>query len=187
VKGEEGTQVRLAKAGDLPAIRALLEQLSDLLKHAASLDRVDAPAVWEQMAAYPGIYVNLVAEEGAQLVGFLSMVCYRTLFHPGGTALVNELVVAAGRRRSGIGGVLVSRARELALERGMEEIEVGVELGNRGAAEFYRRQGFSLEYRLLGGELEAAAPVREAGASGGAGLRAAGRLDYEQQREGRDG
>jgi len=146
-------RIRHASAGDLPRVRVLLEQLGELLDRAPRLNRVNAPAVWNEMSARPEIYVNLVAEEAAGIVGFLSMVCYHTLFHPGGTAVVNELVVASHRRRSGIGGALIARATELARERGMDEIEVGVELANRTAGAFYRRQGFDLEYRLLGREL----------------------------------
>jgi GNAT superfamily N-acetyltransferase len=139
----------------------LLRQLGESLELPADRGEVDLPAVWKAMAAHPDMYANLVAEEGRGLVGFVSMICYRTLLHPGGTALINELVVAEHRRRQGIGRSLLTAAVELARSRGMNEVEVGVERANHGALGFYRGQAFALEYVLLGRDLAADSPGAE--------------------------
>ena len=146
--------IRRAESADLPRISSLLRQLEVFLEAAPDAGRVAARAIWAEMAEAPQVYGNLVAEEGEEVVGFVSMICYRTLFHPGGTALINELVVDRDKRGLGIGHALVNRAVELAKAAGMDEIEVGAETTNHGAITFYRRQGFSLEYLLLGRELE---------------------------------
>jgi ribosomal protein S18 acetylase RimI-like enzyme len=77
---------------------------------------------------------------------------YKTFLHTGGTALINELVVAGDARGRGIGCKLVEAAIAAAREAGMEEIEVGTEIGNTAARSFYRSVGFNHEYVLLGRE-----------------------------------
>lgn len=100
----------------------------------------------------PKIYHNLVAVIGDQIVGFLSLVCYATFFHEGGTALINELIVDADWRGRGIGKQFVEEAIQLAKQKGMDQIEVGTELTNDDALNFYSTCGFDEEYRLLGKE-----------------------------------
>jgi ribosomal protein S18 acetylase RimI-like enzyme len=106
------------------------------------------------MQSSPGTYHNLVAEVQGRVVGLLSLVCYRTLFHQGGTALINELVVQAGQRGRGVGRLLVREAVRRARAAGMDEVEVSTESGNRAAAGFYRACGFHRRYVLLGMEFD---------------------------------
>ena len=47
---------------------------------------------------------------------------------------------------------MVERAKEEALRRGMDELEVGTEKTNEGAQAFYKKCGFDEEYVLLGME-----------------------------------
>lgn len=80
------------------------------------------------------------------------MVFYKTVFHRGGTALINELIVTRKHRGRGIGTKLVEAAVREAKARGMDEIEVGTEKGNGRAIGFYQANGFDEEYVLLGRE-----------------------------------
>ena len=69
-------------------------------------------------------------------------------------ALINELVVSQAYRGRGIGQALVAKARDEALSRGMDEIEVGTEQDNLAARSLYQKCGFDQEYVLLGLEFE---------------------------------
>jgi GNAT superfamily N-acetyltransferase len=79
---------------------------------------------------------------------------YKTLFHHGGTALINELVVIQAIHGRGIGQALVAKARDEALARGMDEIEVSTEYENLPARSLYKKCGFEQEYVLLGLEFK---------------------------------
>jgi ribosomal protein S18 acetylase RimI-like enzyme len=87
-----------------------------------------------------------------QVIGFLSLVLYRSFFHRKGTALVNELVVKKEFRNQQIGKALLEHAFSVATEAGMDELEVGVMKENTHALTFYRKNGFGEEYLLLGKE-----------------------------------
>ena len=88
------------------------------------------------------------------MAGFLSMIFYRTFFHRGGTALVNELVVDGQQRGLGLGQLLMQTAITEALARDMDEIEVGTEEDNQAVQAFYSRAGLNERYVLLGMEFE---------------------------------
>ena len=141
---------------DLGEVRALLAELAaHTTRGEAHRGEIDAEGILAAMSRTPEFYSNWVAVEGTRVVGFVSLVFHKTLFHPGGTALINELVVAGDRRGRGIGRLLVARAAEEARGRGMDEIEVGTERENAAAQSFYRAVGFDEEYVLLGREFEA--------------------------------
>jgi ribosomal protein S18 acetylase RimI-like enzyme len=167
-RGISRAVVRGMLSTDLGEVRALLAELAAHTAHGAEhLGGIDAGGILAAMAGMPDVYSNWVAVEGARVVGFLSLVFYKTLFHPGGTALINELVVAGDRRGRGIGQGLVTRAVAEARARGMDEIEVGTEKGNAAAQSFYRAVGFEEEYVLLGMEFDAG--PRGPGEKGGIG------------------
>lgn len=146
-------EIRELRAGDLPAVRGLLGQLAE---QAGEGDRsardIDVEALFLEMSGSPRFYQNWVAVEGERVIGFLSLIFYRTLFHAGGTALVNELIVDRDRRGGGVGRLLMDRAVAEARGRGMDEIEVGTETDNAAALRFYKKNGFDEEYVLLGKE-----------------------------------
>ncbi|MGE5509206.1 MAG: N-acetyltransferase family protein [Chitinophagales bacterium] len=146
--------VRPCTREDLPAVGKLLAELSEVARGQALPDLARREVLLAEMEAEPGTYLNLVAEREGRVVGFLSLVFYRTFFHEGGTALINELVVRRDLRRAGIGRALVDRAQAEAKARGMDELEVGTERTNEPALAFYRKAGFEQEYVLLGMEFE---------------------------------
>lgn len=57
--------------------------------------------LFDEMARSPETYLNLVAVESEGVVGFVSAIFYRSFFHEGGTAMINELVVDEARRSPG--------------------------------------------------------------------------------------
>jgi GNAT superfamily N-acetyltransferase len=118
------------------------------------IERDDVRCSYEAMLRTPELYRIIVSVENDRVVGLVSIVLYKTLLHAGGTALINELVVAEGVRGRGIGGKLVEAAISEARRLGMDEVEVGTEIENAAARSFYRRVGFDREYVLLGMELD---------------------------------
>lgn len=144
--------IRPCTQADLPAIVDLLHELAGAATPATEITLGSTARILADLERRPDVYLNLVAVADAQVVAFLSLMFYQTLFHSGGTALINELVVTHGRQRQGIGRALVSRARREALARGMDELEVATEPDNEPARAFYRVCGFDQEFVLLGQE-----------------------------------
>lgn len=139
---------------DLISLKVLLDDLNNSIKFNHEINEKDLNSVYVNIDKYPEIYSNYVAIENDKIVGFLSIVFYKTFLHKGGTALINELIVAETHRNKGIGKKLIQKAIESAKSRGMDEIEVGTEITNTKAQNFYKKTGFNEEYVLLGREFE---------------------------------
>lgn len=144
--------IRRCERRDLPAVRELMRQLAEVAPTDTDFRLDKLEAILAEMEQLPTIYLNLVAVMEGRVVGFASAIFYKTLFHEGGTALINELVVDRTVRGAGIGSRLVEEIKREAIARGMDELEVGTEQSNVLAQRFYRRQGFDKEYALLGME-----------------------------------
>jgi GNAT superfamily N-acetyltransferase len=144
--------IRRCRADDLPAVFDLLIQLQEAAPTVEELSLETVRRLFGEMEGSPAFYANLVAIGEGRVCGFVSVICYKTLYHEGGTALINELVVDRSCRRAGVGRALIGAAREVAAERGMDELEVATEGFNRDAQAFYRRCGFDQEYVLFGME-----------------------------------
>jgi len=139
---------------DLISLKVLLDDLNNAIKFKHEINENDLNSVYVNIDKYPEIYSNYVAIENDKIVGFLSIVFYKTFLHKGGTALINELIVAETHRNKGIGKKLIQKAIQSAKSRGMDEIEVGTEITNTKAQNFYKKTGFNEEYVLLGREFE---------------------------------
>jgi len=146
------TGIRSIEERDISAIRTLILQLASDLGEVFDLDHAHYLLQYQAMQQYPDIYQNYVYCIDDEVVGFISLVLYRSFFHKKGTALVNELVVQKTHRNQKIGKALIEHAIEVALELGFDEIEVGVMNENTRALAFYRSNGFDEEYLLLGRE-----------------------------------
>ena len=147
--------IRVCEDGDLQAVAGLLNELKDVASTDNNFDVGNLEKILEQMEREPQFYSNIVAEIDGIIAGFISVVFYKTLYHKGGTALINELIISSNFRGLGIGGLLVKRIKEEAIKRGMDELEVGTEITNEAAQLFYKKCGFNEEYILLGMEFEA--------------------------------
>lgn len=139
---------------DLISLKVLLDDLNNAIKFKHEINEKDLNSVYVNIDKYPEIYSNYVAIENDKIVGFLSIVFYKTFLHKGGTALINELIIAETHRNKGIGKKLIQKAIQSAKSRGMDEIEVGTEITNTKAQNFYKKTGFNEEYVLLGREFE---------------------------------
>ena len=133
-------EIRELRKQDLPAIAALLSELTYSVQSAPNQEPGEIGSLVKDMGDKPELYANYVAVEQNTLLGLISIVFYQTLFHRGGTALIIELVVSKEHRRRGIGTQLLQRAVTEAKNRGMDEIEVGTENDNTAAQAFYKKK-----------------------------------------------
>lgn len=88
----------------------------------------------------------LVAESNGVIAGMVAIYA-RVPFEelddpPGEFALVSDLVVRSGFRRSGIGAALLVEAERYARASGATELRIGVLSENRAAHDLYVRSGF---------------------------------------------
>ena len=145
--------IRQLATGDLETVLRLLVELNDCAHAATTLELERIQESFAHMQKHDE-YKNFVALVADQVVGLLSMVYYKSFYHRGGTALINELVVSESFRGRGVGRDIVEHAIEISRADGMDEIEVGTEKSNLGAMKFYRKVGFKEEYVLLGNEFD---------------------------------
>jgi glucosamine-phosphate N-acetyltransferase len=136
--------IREATHHDAAAVVTLIRELAQ--------ENMEASPVSE---AYVLSYLStagnavLLAEEDGRLAGLLGYSIRPNLYHAGDSCLLEELVVARGMRRQGVGGALVGELIHRAENRGCAEISVSTLRDNQRAIEFYRRHGFTDEALLL--------------------------------------
>jgi ribosomal protein S18 acetylase RimI-like enzyme len=139
---------------DTARISDLMAQLDELFHSGHDISPEAIASTFEEIKEHNGIYKNYVAVLDDKIVGFISVVVYKTFFHPGGTALINELIVDKDYRGQGIGELLINKIKVLANIRRFNEIEVSTTLDNKKAIAFYKKNGFVDENVLLGMELQ---------------------------------
>jgi GNAT superfamily N-acetyltransferase len=145
---DAGWTVRPAAAGDVAAVAAAVEEL--LLELGGSRPRraalegealalVDDPAVGALL---------LAADSGGEVVGVLGASWQRAIHVPGPYLTIQDLWVERSWRSRGVGAGLVEAAAELARERGVGRIEVGLPRETfaaiRQTESFYEANGFEL-------------------------------------------
>jgi RimJ/RimL family protein N-acetyltransferase len=118
------------------------------LLHAAVAEERDGiaaepPVDLERRAAYWNLDWTLVADAAGELVGLVFLI-----ETPFGFAELGMLV-AAGWRGRGVGSALVAAAIELAHERGVHKVTLGVFPHNAPAIALYRKFGFVEEGRRI--------------------------------------
>ena len=145
-------EIRECTREDLPAVLELMVELSRCSDMSPPV-LAEIESTFAAMAGDTAFYRNWVALEKGVITGFLSLVIYKTMLHPWGTALVNELVVNPVYRNRGIASSLVERAVQFARAEKAAEIEVGTEFRNKKARKFYKKAGFHKEFLLFNRDL----------------------------------
>ena len=145
--------IRKWTEADLGQIQGLLRQMEETIGNGPILDEDTLLRHFKAMEENTDVYENYVVTDNGSVVGYMSLLFYRSLFHAEGTAQINELVVDGEHRNKGYGKALLQFGIQRAKDRGMDEIEIGVEKENVKALDFYKRNGIEEEYVLLGREL----------------------------------
>jgi N-acetylglutamate synthase-like GNAT family acetyltransferase len=152
-KDVNSVTVRKAEKRDLPSISQLAIQLIRTLnkKEYTSLRLVSRNS--RRLLCSTNSYF-MVAEIGSTIAGVAHFTTRRTLTHRSPSGLIDELVVAEGFRRAGIGRRLLLATVERCRQLGCCEIEVSTEKTNKKAREFYKSCGFEERGILLEKDLE---------------------------------
>jgi len=123
-------QIRLAAARDIDAVHALEEAAF--------------PAPWRREFFESELdasgRLNLVAERGPLLVGYLFAMWFFDEMH------VNKIAVIAPERRKGIANELMANCFAFARKNRIKSISLEVRQSNSGAQEFYRSLDFAPTY-----------------------------------------
>ena len=94
-----------------------------------------------------------VAEQGQQIIGAVHVLLRETrdipILIPRRFAVIENLIVCAKHRRTGVGNALMERAHQWTLEQGVTEIELNVWEFNTGARAFYTRLGYQTIRRWM--------------------------------------
>jgi len=156
--------IRGARRGDEAGIFALIAALAEYeqLTHAVT---GNAESLAEHLFGARPCIEALVAESGADLLGFaLFFTSYSTfLTRPG--LYLEDLFVLEPHRRRGIGRALLARLAALALERGSGRVEWSVLDWNASAIAFYQSLGASVlpDWRICRVTGDAIATLARAG------------------------
>lgn len=142
----EGCRVRASSADDAAAVAAAVERLLVELGGARpSLAELEDEA--RALAGDPAVGALLVAESGGEIVGVLAASWQRAIHVPGRYGTIQDIWVHPSRRSRAVGRDLLAALFELARERGIARIEVGLpqdSFSRIDATEaFYRANGFT--------------------------------------------
>lgn len=137
---------RLATSSDLPALVGLLEEI--MTHHGVSLPaREDLAGTLAEMLAEAETstrprYLFLAAEAGGRVVGACSLIFSLSTWSTGEVCELQDVIVTADERHTGVGHALLHAATEVARSRGCVRLFLQAEAENLGAHAFYRSQGF---------------------------------------------
>ena len=139
-EGLTALRIREAERADLPAVLRLLRALDPPL--APEPDPAAAERVFARFAAYPD-YAVYLAEDDGEPVGTFSLLILDNLAHgfvPEG--IVENVVVAEGRRGQGLGAAMMRFAMDRCAEAGCYKLALSSNARREDAHRFYERLGF---------------------------------------------
>lgn len=127
-------RVRRAEAGDRDELWPLARDLATSF----ALDRSSYDASFEKLVTHPQSLLIVAGTPGAGVCGYLLAFTHDTFLANGPVAWVDELMVARGARRTGIGRMLIAAAEDWSGTQGAAYIA----LATRRAADFYVAVGY---------------------------------------------
>jgi len=108
----------------------------------------------EMLKALAGDAFVLVARRSEEPVGyaFVTVDGPDPVWYTGDSrAELAHLVVAEGERGNGVGSALLDAVDAELERRGVEDVEIGVDTGNDGAARLYESRGYRADFRIFYG------------------------------------
>lgn len=135
------TELRAARAADLPALVALLGELF-ALEQDFTPDPARARAGLEALLAHPDCHLQ-VAAEGETVLGFCSVQLRISTASGAPAALIEDVIVQAQARGRGLGRMLLAAACDWARARGCVSAMLLVDTANAGGEAFYQATGWA--------------------------------------------
>jgi GNAT superfamily N-acetyltransferase len=133
-------EIRRATEADLPGILRLYGQPG--MNDGRVLTVEAAARILRRMATYPE-YAVFVCLNGGSLVGSFALLVMDNLAHLGApSAIVEDVCVDQGQRRSGVGRAMMKFAMHAATERGCYKLTLSSNLARTAAHTFYAALGF---------------------------------------------
>jgi len=108
-----------------------------------------ARATWEQLLSEPSLGRVWVAENGTALVAYAVLTFGYSLEYHGLDGVLDELFVAPGHRRRGLGREALAVLEAACRTHGVRALHLVVERKKETAIELYRRHGFVGHERYL--------------------------------------
>lgn len=134
-KISDGMKIRTARKEDIPSLTNLAIELG----HLTTLEEVDARFPAATRAPDCAVFVAELAD--GEIAGFVELATERLLDAPPRIDVAG-LVVANAHRGSGVGRMLMARAEEWTLERGIQLIHLRTNVKRAPAHAFYERLGY---------------------------------------------
>lgn len=139
------TTIRLATEKDVPRIVELYHELTIATSH---VEQVSIPSAEDYLKVFREICADprhelFIAEDGDRVVGTVILIVVPNLSHSATPwALVENLVVTAGHRRTGTGKMLLEYVIARAREKGCHRIELCSDKRREEAHQLYSSVGF---------------------------------------------
>ncbi len=127
-------RIRPAELSDLNRLHELIEELEG-----HPIDPINFASVYEENMKNPRIFYYIATKDSVP-VGFMSVHVQRLLHHAGNIAEVQELIVTEGCRSTGLGILLLSKAKSVAKEQGCIQMEVSCNMKRTRSHGFYESQ-----------------------------------------------
>ena len=141
---DDHVKVRAATAADAAAVAALIRLM-------AEQEREHSPvtAHWVADCLGDDDFFALVAELDGELVGVVTWILVRGLFHGKKSAVIQEASVTPAQQNKGIGRALLEEAIARIEQHDVAEISISTGFENERAKHLYRSLGFVEETLML--------------------------------------
>jgi ribosomal protein S18 acetylase RimI-like enzyme len=138
------TLVREPYLDDSQAAAALIRELGEMDGYQSGLNAEQV----RQFLEIPGNCI-LLADVDGQVAGLLSYTVSFDLWHAGDCCLIRELIIHAGKRRQGLGDLLLQELFQRAERGRWMEVSVSTMPDNLAAIAFYKKHGLTDEAVML--------------------------------------
>ena len=138
-------RIRKAVEADVPKLLPLMRELAEFEKYANDFAVTEEVLREQGFRRWPPDFYCLIAEKGAELVGFLVYYFVPFTYRAKPNLIIKELYVGGGHRSRGVGNLLMKAAAKEAEKADCGMIKWYVAKWNERGIEFYKRLGATID------------------------------------------